>query len=332
MLKKLILIFSLTVLLLTGAWCSISSLYSPAFPESMRLYVSIACAALTLLALYRPRRYTPLSLLSILLVFIMWFRIQPSNDRDWRLDLARLPYADINGDQITIHNIRDFNYRSEDDFDPRFTTKTVNVNELSSVDFFSSYWSGKTLAHIFITFGFAEKDYITFSIEVRKTKSQAYSTIAGFFRNYELMYVVAEERDVVGLRTIYRQPNEQVYMLRLRYYKENAIKFFLKYIENMNSLISKPDFYNTVTTNCTTQVLANTHGIGSGSGFKYDWRVLLSGYMPEFLKLAGRLDDRYTLEEILQKGYVNPRAQDVSDAAAFSKAIREGVPRPPLFE
>jgi hypothetical protein len=182
-----------------------------------------------------------------------------------------------------------------------------------------------------VTFGFAERDFVSFSIEARKTVGQEYSSTLGFFKNYELIYVVAEERDLVALRTKYRQPNEQVHLLRLRYYKPNATRFFLRYIEDMNDLVKNPRFYNSLTTNCTTQVLANAHV--PGGRFKYNWRILLSGYAPEYFYMMGNLDQNYSLQELMELGLVNNRAQHPEiGAEEFSTTIREGVPKPPTFE
>jgi hypothetical protein len=311
-----------------GGWCSLVALFSPIFDAQLRLPAAGIVGFLTLATLWHPRRYRFISSAALLAVMFLWARLEPSNDRDWQRDVAKPAWAKIEGDQVTVYNVRDFLYRSETDFDERYVTKTVHLSELTSMDLFASYWAGKSIAHIFLSFGFAEKDYIAFSIEVRKTKTQAYSTIDGFFRNFELIYVVAEERDLVGLRTIYRQPNEQVYLLRLNYIQENAVKLFLEYLKKLNALVEHPAFYNTLTTNCTTQVLYNAQDAIGADRFRYNWRLFLSGYTPEYLYMVGSLDERLPMQTIMDKGLVNSRAQDVSDAATFSRMIRDGVPNP----
>jgi hypothetical protein len=311
-----------------GGWCVLVLLFSPMLESGLRLPSAGLLALLILATLWRPHRYRLMSISGMAAVMLLWGQLEPSNDRDWQRDVAKAAWAKIEGDEVTVYNVRDFLYRSETDFDERYTTKTVRLSELTSMDLFASYWAGKSIAHIFLSFGFAQKDHIAFSIEVRKTKSQAYSTIDGFFRNFELIYVVAEERDLVGLRTIYRQPNEQVYLLRLNYIQENAIKLFLEYLKKLNALVEHPAFYNTLTTNCTTQVLYNAQDAIGADRFRYNWRLFLSGYTPEYLYMVGSLDERLPMQMIMDKGLVNARAQDVSDAAAFSRMIREGVPNP----
>ena len=123
----------------------------------------------------------------------------------------------INGDLVTIHNIRNFDYRTETDFTPRYYTKTFDLREVDSVDVIASYWMGDAIAHIFLSFGFSGKDFIAISIETRRQRHQSYSTVAGFFKQYELFYVVADERDLIRLRTNYRKdPPEDVYIYRTR--------------------------------------------------------------------------------------------------------------------
>ena len=313
-----------------GSWVVAALLYSPILPEELRGVAALTVGALTLLGLLRLKAVRVAALLVCALALVAYWRLTPSNERDWQTDLALLPRAEISGDEVTIYNVRDFSYRTETDYDPRYVTKKVRLSELSSLDLFASYWDGFDIAHIFVSFGFANNEKIAISVEARKTKAQSYSTIGGFFRNYELIYVVAEERDLVGLRTVYRQPNEQVHLLRLAYFKDNAIQLFRNYLERINSLNEQPQFYGTLRTNCTTQVLANAQ-LGGTRKLKYDWRVLLSGHMPEYLFDLGSLHKDYSLAELMQRGLVNPRAQDTSDARLFSEMIRVGVPQPTPF-
>jgi hypothetical protein len=320
------------IIICLGSWASMALAFSPILPPSYRNLAAIIIGLTLLFAIFWRKSFYFPTILGILLVLLAWYNQVPSNDRDWQKDLSRLAWSEQKGDEVVIHNVRDFHYRSETDFDQNYVTKKVKLSELSSIDLFASYWAGKDIAHIFVSFGFANKDYINFSIEVRKTKTQSYSTIDGFFRNYELIYVVAEERDVVALRTIYRQPNEQVYMYRLKYFKENAIKIFQQYLANMNSLVTKPEFYNTATTNCTTQVLANAQQATKASRLTYDWRLLLSGHTPEYFYSKGALDSSYSLEELTSKGLLNPRAQLISEAREFSARLRESVPKPEPFQ
>jgi hypothetical protein len=196
--------------------------------------------------------------------------------------VAHAPYATINGDLITIHNVRNFDYRTETDFDARWDTRTYDFSKLDSAYIIALYWAGKAISHVMVSFGFAGKDYLTVSIETRKEKGESYSTLAGFFRQYELYYVVADERDVVRVRTTYRQPQEDVYVYRVNGRLQNLRRIFLDYVKSINKLHERPSYYNTLTTNCTTTILMHTRM--NPESPPMSWKVLLSGYVPDPLR------------------------------------------------
>src|SRR4029077_5151779 len=150
----------------------------------------------------------------------------------------------INGDLITIHNVRNFDYRTETDFTPHWETRSYNLSKLDSADVIAVYWAGKAIAHVMISFGFAGKDFLAVSIETRKEKGEDYSTLAGFFRQYELYYVVADERDVIRVRTTYRQPQEEVYIYRTRGQLKNLRRIFSDYLKSINELHQRATYYN----------------------------------------------------------------------------------------
>ena len=175
---------------------------------------------------------------------------------------------------------------------------------------------------MFLSFSFSDGEHLAISIETRKEKGEAYSTLAGFFRRYELYYVVADERDVIRLRTNYRHnPTEDVYVHRLAGERENARRVFLEYIEQINALKAHPRFYNTLTTNCTTNIWFNSRV--NPDHLRFNWKILASGYLPELLYEQGRLaaGDR-PFAELRERAYVNPRAQAADNAADFSRLIR----------
>ncbi|MGH7873471.1 MAG: DUF4105 domain-containing protein, partial [Candidatus Binatia bacterium] len=233
----------------------------------------------------------------VFLIFVVAFLgIPASNDRDWQPDVANLPYATINGDMITIHNVRNFDYRTETDFTPRWETRQYDLRKLDSVDVIAVYWGSKAIAHIMMSFGFAGKGYVTVSIETRKEKGESYSTLAGFFRQYELVYVVADDRDVIRVRATYRQPQEDVYVYRVKAPLANIRRVFLDYVKTMNEMRDRPQFYNTLTTNCTTSVLLHTRM--NPKSPPLSWKVLLSGYVPEYLYELGRLDKTRSFAEL----------------------------------
>ena len=326
-----------TLRVLTGAaiiaitvWCVGVLYFSPLLPESWRPFGAGGYAALTIMAfLFLPHRgRTVLGALAAFGILVFLFlRIPASNTRDWQPEVAYAPYATtINGDVITIHNLRNFNYRTENDFDARWEERTYDLSKLDSVDIIAVYWAGKAIAHVMVSFGFAGKDYLTMSIETRKEKGENYSTLAGFFRQYELYYVVADERDVIRVRTTYRQPHEDVYVYRTNAPIKNIRRIFLDYIKTMNELRDRPSYYNTLTTNCTTGILMHTR-INPGSP-PMSWKVLLSGYVPDYLYDLGRIDTSLPFTELEKISHVNARAHAAHKDAAFSQRIRKGLPLP----
>lgn len=311
-----------------GAWLALMFAFSPELLPAWRIPAAVVTALIVLLSMFRWKRrlLRALTLMIICLGTLVWGRIQPSNDRNWAPEVKNTPWAEVNGDLVTIHNIRNFNYRSESDFDPIYDTRTYNVSELSEVDMIVVYWGSKPIAHLMVSFGFNDRDFLAFSIETRKEVGESYSAINGFFRNYELTYVVADERDVIGVRTNYRNPEEQVYVLRTRMALENGQKLFLEYVRRINKLHDKPKFYNTLTTNCTTQVLDQVKALGTDA--HYDWKILLSGYVPEYLYEADILMPATPLDEIMRRSLVNEKSKKFAGDPNFSLLIREEVPHP----
>ena len=255
-------------------------------------------------------------------ILFLWSSIEPSNDRDWQPEVAVLPYATISGDRVTVHNIRNFDYRSETDFTPAYYDKTFDLRELQSVDIVSAYWMGPAIAHVFVSFGFTGDDHLAISIEVRKPKGEGYSTLKGFFRQYELFYVVGDERDVIRLRTNYRaDPPEDVYIYRVKSSTEARRRLFLEYMNRINALRTKPEFYNTLTTNCTTNIWTNSHV--NPERVPLTWKILASGYVPEYLYEQGRLETMdLSFSELQRRAHVNARAKAADSAADFSRRIR----------
>jgi hypothetical protein len=222
--------------------------------------------------------------------------------------------------------VRKFDYRTETDFTPRWETRTYDLRKLDSADIIAVYWAGKAIGHIMISFGFDGKDYLAVSIETRKEKSENYSTLAGFFRQYELYYVVADERDVIRVRTTYRQPQEDVYIYRTRAPLSSIRRVFLDYIQAMNDMSVQPRFYNTLTTNCTTTILMHTRM--NPESPPLSWKILLTGYVPDYLYELGRIDTTKPFAELEKLSHVNARAHAADNDPAFSQRIRDGLPRP----
>jgi hypothetical protein len=314
------------------AWGALAIHYSN-LPAALRDPLAAAFAGGTALAFaLLPRRRRTLAGFAAVFALLLawWWRIPASHDREWQTDVSVLPWAEVDGDLVTFHGIRDFDYRSETDYTPKWYDKTYDLNELEGVDLVACYWMGPAIAHIFVSFDFGEQGQVAMSVETRKEKGEGYSTIAGFFKQYELIYVVADERDVLRLRTNYRKdPPEDVYVYRVDAHLHNIRRFFLDYVKTINDLKEQPEWYNTGTTNCTTVVLVHTR-VNPGAP-PLSWKVLLSGYVPEYGYELGFIDRSLPFPELRRISRVNERARAADDAPDFSQRIRVGLPRPPLL-
>ena len=307
-----------------GAWY-----FSPLLPARWRAFAAAGYGTASILAfalLPDPGR-TAIAALAIFAVLVILFRrIPASNDRDWQPEVSVTPQATVNGDLVTIRGVRNFDYRSESDFTPRWEDRTYDLGKLDSADIIAVYWAGKAVAHIMVSFGFQDQDYLAVSIETRKEKGESYSTVAGFFRRYELCYVVADERDVIRGRTTYRQPQEDVYIYRTRAPQRNIRRIFLDYIQAMNDMRVHPRFYNTLTTNCTTTILMHTRIHPESPPMS--WKVLLSGYLPQYLYELGRIDTAKPFADLEKLSRVNEHAHAADKDPSFSQRIRQGLPKP----
>jgi Domain of unknown function (DUF4105) len=310
-------------------WSALALYYaSGVTPEWARIALALGPPVIALVAAWRLRGIAVFLICAVVFGGVLgwWLSITPSNDRDWQPDVARLAYATFDGDKVTIHNIRDFDYRTETDYTPRYFDKTVDLNDIRTIDIVSSYWAGELIAHLFLSFGFADGEQIAISIETRKEKTESYSTLAGFFRQYEIIYVVGAERDLIGLRTNFRRPPEDVYVYRTRATPAGARRMFESYLRVMNYLVDHPRFYNTLTTNCTTVIAMHTQA--NPSPMPTSWKVLASGLFAEYAYELGYLDSSLPFRELKQQAHVNARANAAGAAEDFSARIRAGTPAP----
>ncbi len=328
------MVFAGIVLFAMAGWGVLAIFYSSIESSVLRLTLAVIFGLLGLIALAGlvTRRWSwwPIAVAGFLVAFAItvawWSTIKPSNSRDWQPEVARLATATLNGDFVAIHNIRNLDYRTETDFTARYYDKTFDLGQLSSVDLVSVYWMGSAIAHLFLSFGFADQDYLAISIEMRKEKGETYSAIKGLFKQYELYYAVANERDVIRVRTNFRNPEEQVYLYRTRITISDARLMFLDYIDSINRLAGEPEFFNTLTSNCTTNILLHTHVFPSK--LRYNWKILLSGFAAEYLYELGGLDTSLPFDELKRRSLINGRAHDADGSDDFSQRIRYGLPMP----
>lgn len=312
------------ILLLLTLWAA-AALYFDLASPSLRIPAAIAyvLAVICLWIFIKPRKLAfLLTLGAFALVLALWFRLAPSNYRPWQPDVAVLPSASFVGDQVTIRNIRNCLYRSETDYDVRHYDKTFDLAKLRSVDLYFVYWGSPSIAHTMVSFGFEGDDYVCISIETRKEKGEGYSALRGFFRQFEITYVIADERDLVRLRTDFRK--EDVYLYRIPMPPERARGILLSYLNTANQLTWQPQWYNALTHNCTTIVKVHAdHARKEAAPF--DWRVIINGYGDEMLYERRRIDTSLPFAELKKRSLVNARATAASDDN-FSRAIRETLP------
>jgi Domain of unknown function (DUF4105) len=259
------------------------------------------------------------------LVLAWWLTLKPSNDRNWQADVAQTAWAELNGDTVMIHNFRDCDYREEFCYTCKWETKTVRLSELRGVDVAFIRWGLPMIAHMIVSFRFAGDDYVAVSIEMRKQAGQSYSSIRGFFRQYTLIYIFADERDLIRLRTNFRK-DEEVYLYRTTADQNYSRKLFLQYLKRANELHQRAEWYNAVTSNCTTSVFAEMLAIGPlPPGIsRLDPRILFSGGADEMLHSAGYLEGNLPFAQLRQHAHINEAARATGNAPDFSRAIRAG--------
>lgn len=249
-----------------------------------------------------------------------WLSIAPSNDRDWAPVAAHGVTADIQGSDIVLHNVRNFEWRSDDDFTPRWETRRYSLDKLTSVDLVSSVWASPAIAHTLISFGFADGAHVVFSAEIRRERGEVFSEVGGFFKQFELVMIAADENDILRLRTnIWR---ESVTLLPLRVTTAQARALFLGFAERANRLAAEPQFYQTITTNCTTVIFELARHIDGR--VPLDWRIVFSGYLPSYLYGLGIIRTDIPLDEVLRKAAISERAQAAPPGGDYSRVIRAG--------
>lgn len=260
-------------------------------------------------------------------IFIGWWRgLRPSNDRDWRPEVARVSTAEVQGDRVTVRNVRNFRYRAVEDFDERWEERSYDLAQLNGLDIFFIYWGAPLIAHTILSWSFADGQRLAISVEVRKRKGQDYAAWKAFFRQYELIYVAADERDVIELRTNHRR--EQVYLYRVRTSQGAARALLLEYFKAMNKIAREPLWYNALVASCTTVIRQRV--IHAGGRLPFSWRYWANAYLPELLYREGLIDTGRPFEELKAMSHINARALEVGEGEDFSVRIREGLPMPLL--
>jgi hypothetical protein len=290
----------------------------------LRIVLAGAFAAFAFWALWlsRQRRMSALFIVLYLCVIAWWISISPSHDREWRPEVAVMPRAFIDGDRVRITGVRNFDYRSRDDFVVHYEERVVQLSHLTGLDFFVSYWSEGFVAHTFLSFIFDNAPPLTISIETRPEVGEGFDPVASLFKQFELIYVVGDERDLVRVRTDYR--DENVYLYRLNSSPDSVRRLLMIYLARINELADKPEWYHLLTNSCTINIIRYANAAGRAGRFNI--RHLLNGLIDSYLYHSGRVDTTLSFDELRRRSLINAAAQAADDAADFSDRIRASLP------
>jgi hypothetical protein len=313
------------ICLIATAW-AVGALYFdlPITPLRAPLALMYGAAMLAALLFVKGRwRASGIVVAGFVVVLGWWLTIKPMEDRAWQPDVARRAWADVGNDEITLHNVRNCEYRTETDYTPRWETRVVHLSKLTGVDLAINFWGSPWIAHPIASFQFADSLPLAISIETRKAIGQSYSALRGFYRQYELIYIPADERDVIRLRTNYR--GEEVYLYHTTASAERGRAIFLEYLKHLNQLHDRAEFYNAVTDNCTTNIRVANVAAG-GKVPPWNWRILLNGKGDELLYQRGFIDRNLPFPELKARSFINPRAKLADTSPNFSELIRVGLP------
>ncbi|KLI99914.1 membrane protein [Luteimonas sp. FCS-9] len=315
---------------LVAAWGAFALVYQAPSPWRWPLLAAWLAVAVAVLASLRPGRARgpgriapAVGGIALLMLLGWWQTLTPSHARLWADDVARLLEADVDGSRVTLRNVRDFDWRSDDDYSVRWETRAYDLDRLVSADLILSYWMGPHIAHTLVSFGFDDGRQLVFSLEIRKERDEAFSAVGGFFREFETVLVAADEHDIVRVRSNVR--GEDVYLYRLDVPPAQLREVFLGYLDEAARIRRQPRFYNTLTSNCTTIVFELARRIAPT--LPLDYRLLLSGHFDGYAYDHEGLVPGYDLATLRAAGRITARARAFDGPAAeFPHAIRRGVP------
>ena len=274
------------------------------------------------LIFFKCNKYSLISTYAVFLLVITVFAFKrPSNDRDWVLSVGKLPFVEINGNLFNVHNIRNFKYRTVDDFTVEYYDRVFDVNKLNSLNLALSYWDdNKDIAHAIYSFGFEDGKYLAISSEIRMTKGTEQSLLGGIFNEYEIIYILADEEDVIKLRTNYRKEEVYLYNIKPKGGIEDIRKFFIYVMNKVDTFEDQPKFYNTITTNCLTSLL-HDFAVSAHRSIKFDIRLIKNGYFDELMYERGVLETwELPFSELKKQRHINQYVAD--DPSDYSKKIR----------
>jgi len=299
-------------------WATGALWFDLPLPETFRKFVAALffLGVILLWFLARPRL---IALIPLALVTAWWFTLQPKSDRDWQSNVAQTAWAEVKGDTVTFNNVRNFEYQPDGHYTPKWETRVVKLSQITGIDLAINYWGSPYMAHPIVSFQFADALPLCFSIETRREVGENYSALGGFYRQYELIYIVSDERDVIRVRTNFNK-GEEIYLYRLRMRPEKARERFLEYITALNDLHEHPRWYNAITANCTTSI-RNQRAMTARSA--WDWRLLVNGFADQMLYEQGVIcTGGLPFAELKKQSLINDLAKAADATPDFSNRIR----------
>ncbi len=322
-------LLGLLMLVLAG-WAALAMWFRLPLPDTMRLVLGGIVVFLALVAavgVFTSKRRLTLGIYTVAMIGVLgwWFSLQPPSVADWSPSVARQVTGTIQGDTLTLQNVRAFEWSGDNQANEVWEDRTYDLAQLESVDFLMSHWGSPAIGHFMLSFGFEDGRHLMWSVEVRRKVGGQFSAVADFFRSNTLVIVAGEERDIAGLRSNIWE--NDVYLYRLRAQPQNIRNLLEAYVEDSNALAARPRFYNSLTSNCFTVVLKLMRAVDVKTPL--DWRVLANGYLPEYAYDLGAVDTSIPMEELRALGRINERAKADGLSENFSAAIRVGVPVPP---
>ena len=322
--RALPVVFLWLVLGIAWLWAALAIWFFDPWPTWVRVPVTTVWVVVTVWCCIRLTRWGAWRTIAagVLGIWLIWSLQRPSNDRTWMADQVRMPLASFNGDVVTIENLRHATYRSVEDYDVRWYRQRYDLSAIERVDFvvepFAS-WRGP--AHTLLTFGFADGEYVAVSVEIRKEEGESFSPLKGLFKQYELMYVIGDERDLIGLRVNTRK--NPVYLYPIRATEGQVRALFVAMLERVNQLAERPEFYNTLTNTCTTNIVWHLEDL-TDENLPVDLRVLLPGYSDALAFELGLVDFQGSLEEARRRFRIPRCVTQGADGRAWSRQIRRG--------
>lgn len=264
-------------------------------------------------------------LISVVAILI-YFSMEPSNDRLWYDEMVYHINYQKNDNNITINNVRNFNWHDDGSYDIHWQSRTYDIDKLATMDFIVSIWDNENIAHTMLSFGFSDGQYLTLSVETRKEIDESFSSLGGFFRKYELIFIAADEKDIIYTRSNVRK--EDVYIYPIKYDKAKMQALLLNYLQTGESLNERPRWYHTILSNCTTVIYDLVRDIDI---VPLDYRLLASGRLPTYLYEYRLIDNNYSMSKWRQMAYINPKVNDYNDfnpitSQEYSRAIRQNLP------